>query len=94
MKTRGVSKALTLVSLLFLFASCQEEEFYEKDYIDTLKDQYERSQIPDDEAEQAWDETGEGLPRQPAEAGREDRPSECKGYRQSPLGLWRTHWEW
>jgi len=56
MKTRGVSKALTLVSLLFLFASCQEEEFYEKDYIDTLKDQYERSQIPDDEAEQAWDD--------------------------------------
>ena len=56
MKTRGVSKALTILSLLFLFGSCQEEEFLEKDHLDTLKDEYERSQIPDDEAEQAWDD--------------------------------------
>jgi hypothetical protein len=52
MKTRG----LTLVALLFLFTSCQEDEFYEKDYIDTVKDQYERANLPDDEAELAWDD--------------------------------------
>jgi hypothetical protein len=41
-------KTLLLLCILAL-TSCQEEEFYEKEYIDTLKDQYERANQTDED---------------------------------------------
>lgn len=56
MKTKGLGKLLILGLILTSLVSCKEEEFYEKEFIDTLSDQYERENLPDDVAEAAWDD--------------------------------------
>jgi hypothetical protein len=48
MKTLGLTKLVTLALILTSFVSCQEEEFYEKEFIDTLNDQYERENLPEE----------------------------------------------
>jgi hypothetical protein len=50
MITKGLAKLVTLGLILTSFVSCQEEEFYEKEFIDTLNDQYERENLPETEA--------------------------------------------
>ena len=42
MKTIGFGKLIATVLILSTLASCQEEEFYEKEFIDSLSEQYER----------------------------------------------------
>ena len=42
MKTIGFGKLIATVLILSTLASCQEEEFYEKEFIDSLAEQYER----------------------------------------------------
>ena len=49
MKTIGLAKLVTLGLILTTFVSCQEEEFYEKEFIDTLSDQYERENPTEEE---------------------------------------------
>jgi hypothetical protein len=48
MKTKDLGKLLILGLILTSMVSCKEEEFYEKEFIDTLSDQYERENLPDD----------------------------------------------
>lgn len=43
------SKFILFAALMLVFTSCKEDEFYEKDYIDTLKEQYERANQPDED---------------------------------------------
>ncbi|MAX67884.1 MAG: hypothetical protein CME66_13185 [Halobacteriovoraceae bacterium] len=47
MKTKGLGKLLILGLVLTSLVSCKEEEFYEKDFIETLSDQYEKENLPD-----------------------------------------------
>lgn len=59
MKTRGLNKVLMLSLVFAAFTGCQEDEFYEKEYIDGAIEQYEREKRTieeDDLAEQVNDE--------------------------------------
>jgi hypothetical protein len=55
MKTKGLGKLVILGLILTSLVSCKEEEFYEKEFIDTLSDQYERENLPDDVAENPFE---------------------------------------
>lgn len=59
MKTKGFGKILILgLAFTSLFA-CKEEEFYEKEFIDTLSEQYERENLPEDFSEDDYEEEAE-----------------------------------
>ncbi|MAX67885.1 MAG: hypothetical protein QF441_00560 [Bacteriovoracaceae bacterium] len=42
MQTKQVHHILMALSFLFILTGCKDEEFYEKEYIETLSDQYEK----------------------------------------------------
>ena len=48
MKFKAIQNVFLVLTTLTLLTSCQEEEFYEKDFIDTLNDKYERANLPDE----------------------------------------------
>jgi hypothetical protein len=51
-------KKLFVFGLVFIsLFSCKEEEFYEKEFIDTLSDRYERENLPDDVLESPWEDS-------------------------------------
>ncbi len=55
MKTNGLRRLFLVTFILVGLSSCKDEEFYEKEFIDTLSEQYEEENLPDDVAEQEWD---------------------------------------
>ncbi len=58
MKTIGLGKLILCIFMLSAFASCQEEEFYEKEFIDTLSEQYERENGTDLTDEETTEDEG------------------------------------
>jgi hypothetical protein len=61
MKTFGLGKLVLLGVLLCSFVSCQEEEFYNKEYIEGAIEEYERNTVEEDDLlEQINDEDAGG----------------------------------
>ncbi len=61
MKTKGLRNLILVSAIASTFYSCQEDEFYEKEYIETLKEQYEKEHLPDDIAEAEFDDLANDL---------------------------------
>ena len=56
MKPTGLRTTFLLALIMLSFTSCKEEEFYEKEYIESLSEKYEQENLPDEIAEIAWED--------------------------------------
>lgn len=56
MKTQGLGKFLFISFIFLQLFSCKEEEFYEKEFINTLSDKHEAENLPDEVIESIWEE--------------------------------------